>query len=92
MGNEPSEIVKELSEIEVNVDKEVKRFHVAVRQSSNGMNLKLTNASSERVRNAVSKAGKGAYHVFDYGDYKNCVIMAPEKTIPLTEWMKEEVA
>ena len=92
MGNEPSEIVKELSEIEVNVDKEVKRFHVAVRPGAQGFSLKLTDASSRRVRAAEEKAGKGAYNVFDYFDEKNCIIMAPEKTIPLTEWMKEEVA
>ncbi len=88
-SNEPSQIITSADDIEISVDKEVKRFHVAVRQSSNGMMLKLTDSSSEHVRKAVDKAGEGAYHVFHYGDYKNCVIMAPVSSQTLTEWAKE---
>lgn len=85
-ANEPSKIVTKPEDVQVSVDKEVRRFHVAVRMGSQGLSMKLTDASSRKVREAVAKAGEGAYYVFDYGDYKNCVILAPEKTVPLTEW------
>lgn len=85
-ANEPELTVNDPGEFTVSIDKEVKRFHVAVRRGGNGFSLKLTDASSERVRKACEKAGEGAYYLFDYEDYNNCVILAPDKQIPLTEW------
>jgi len=59
---------------------EVKRFHVAVRLSSNGLMLKLTDASTRKVRNAVEKAtekyGRKALYGFDL-DVQNAVIWIP---------------
>jgi hypothetical protein len=77
-GNEPIKTFTSLDEFEVQPDKVVKRFHVGVRRSGNGLSLKVTDAGSAKIRAAVEKAGKGAYHLFDYGDEKNAVIMAPD--------------
>ena len=89
-GNEP-EIVTTADDVTLNVDREVKRFHVAVRMGSQGLSLKCTDASTARIHREVEKAGDGAYYLFDYGDEKNCIIMAPEpgKTMTLTQWAKE---
>jgi hypothetical protein len=88
MANEPAYIIKEAKDITVITAKELKRFHVATRMSGNGMSIKCTPASSRRIEDAVAKAGEGAYYVFDYEDEKNCVIMVPDKTVSLTEYME----
>jgi hypothetical protein len=88
MANQPAYIIKEAKDITVITAKELKRFHVATRMSGNGMSMKCTDASSRRIEAAVTKAGEGAFYVFDYGDEKNCVIMVPDKTISLTEYME----
>ena len=85
MPNEPTKIVTDPAEVCVTLDKEVRRFHIAIRRSGNGLSLKLTDASSEKVRRAVEKAGDGAYYLFDH-DTQDAVIMKPEKSIPLTEY------
>jgi len=85
MPNAPNKIVTDPSQVCVTDDVEVKRFHIAVRCSSNGLMFKLTDASSRKVRAAVEKAGEGAYHVFDY-ETQDAIIMKPERTIPLTEY------
>ena len=89
MANEPEFVTESADDVTVYVDKEVKRFHVGLRRSGNGLMLKCTDASSARIEREVAKAGDGAYHVFDY-DVQDAVIMAPEpgKSITLTEWMK----
>lgn len=88
-GSKPVRICTDPADVQVCVDVEVKRFHVAVRMGSQGMSLKLTDASTAKVRREVAKAGDGAYYVFDYGDYKNCIIMRPDKAVPLSEWKEE---
>ena len=59
-------------------DIEVKRFRVGVRWGSQGFTLKVTDGGSRRIRREVSKAGDGAYHVFDYMT-QEAVIMKPAK-------------
>jgi ribosomal protein S6 len=88
-GSVPERIVTDPDQVLVSVDREVKRFHVAVRPGSQGLTLKVTDGGSRRIRREVEKAGEGAYHVFDYGDHDNAVIMAPEKTMTLREWFHE---
>ena len=56
--------------------KEVRRFRVAIRPSSNGMAMKLTDASSKRVRAATDKAGDEATYRFDY-ETQEAVIEVP---------------
>lgn len=93
--NVPAEIILNPADILVSKDVEVKRFHVAIRVSGNGLMLKCTDASSGRIRKAVEKAGEGAYHRFDYGS-QEAVIYAPEDSFSLSEWRdyfsKREVA
>ena len=89
MENEPELIVESADDVTVNVDKEVKRFHVGLRRSGDGLMIKCTDASSARIEREVAKAGDGAYYVFDY-DVQDAVIMAPEpgKSVTLKEWME----
>lgn len=81
----PCRIITDPDEVTVAWDKEVKRFRVGVRMGSQGFMLKVTDGGTRRIRAAVEKAGEGAYHVFDY-DTQEAVIMAPDKTMTLTEW------
>ena len=56
--------------------REVKRFRVAIRISSNGMMLKLTDAASEKLNKALDVAGPDAVYTFDY-DTQEAVISLP---------------
>jgi hypothetical protein len=84
----PSRVITDPAEILVFEDKLVRRFHVAVRRGDSGLLLKLTDASTGRVRKAVEHAGKGAYYEFDYGA-QEAVIMAPVRQLSLAEWAEE---
>ena len=82
----PARVVTSEDDVDVVVDKEVKRFRVGVRRgSSNPCLIKVTDGGSRRIRKAVAAAGDGAYHVFDY-ETQEAVILAPEKRVPLREW------
>lgn len=86
-SNEPERLLTK-NDFVVTKDIEVKRFHIAVRLSGNGLAYKLTDGSSRRVRSAVSKAGDGAYYKFDGDD---AVIFKPEgPAIPLEQWATHE--
>lgn len=85
-GKTPEKVITDPEKIVVFTSKVVKRFHVGVRTGSQGLSLKVTDGGSRRIRKEVEKAGKGAYHVFDYGDYENAVIMASDKEISLADW------
>lgn len=80
------------AEVEVVVPKEVNRFHVAVRMGGNGLVLKLTDASSRRVRRAVERAEVqhgNAWYEFDYATQEAVIFVAGEVT-PLVEWEKPQ--
>jgi hypothetical protein len=85
-GDKPKEHVTDIARYEVSIDKVVKRFKVGVRMGGQGMSLKVTDAGSRRIRKEVEKAGVGAYYVFDYDSDKNCIILAPDKVVPLAEY------
>jgi len=88
--SQPESVFTDPADIGVSIDKEVKRFHVAVRPGSNGLSLKVSDGGSRRIRKEVEKAGEGAYHVFDYYDYDNAVIMAPAgESVSLKQWMED---
>jgi len=78
----PERIVTDPAEVEVVEPREVRRFHVAVRRGSQGFTLKLTDASTRKVRAAVEKAGDEAWYVFDYST-QEAVILVPGETRPL---------
>lgn len=84
-ANEPAQIVTDPTEIGVITYREVKRFHVAVRRGSQGLSLKLTDASSTKLRKALEKAGDGATYWFD-GFSQDAVIMVPAEIVSLDNW------
>lgn len=88
-GSSPIRIITDPSEVLVSVDTEVKRFHVALRRGSQGLTMKLTDASSARVIKATEKAGEGAYYVFDY-ETQEAVILAPTSEQTLKSWAHEK--
>jgi hypothetical protein len=89
VDNAPARTVTSTDDIEVFVPREVKRFHVAVRPSGNGLSVKVTDGGTRRIRREVDKAGEDAYYAFDYGDYQNAVIFVPDGKISLTEWAEK---
>jgi|SRR5579883_539130 len=86
-ANEPERVITDPREIVVVVRREVKRFRIGVRRGGNGLSFKLTDASSRRVRAAVDKAGEDATYQFDY-DTQEAVILVPDKTVPLVEFVE----
>lgn len=83
--NKPERHITSAAEVEVVVAREVKRFRVGTKLSSSGMQVKVTDAGSRKIRDEVARAGAGAYHEFDYGT-QEAVIYAPAKVVPLNEW------
>ncbi|KPK66804.1 MAG: hypothetical protein AMS21_01225 [Gemmatimonas sp. SG8_38_2] len=88
-GSEPERVITDANEIDVVEAREVKRFHVAVRRSDNGLMLKVTDGGSRRIRRECEKAGEGSWYEFDYGDYNNAVIYVPGDTVTLAKWASE---
>jgi hypothetical protein len=90
-GNKP-ELQTDASAVVVTEYKEVKRFHVAIRRSSNGLSEKLTDASAEKLCKAIRRASKpdalATYH-FDYWT-QEAVILAPTGTTPLAEFIGKD--
>ena len=82
----PDRHITTVDEVVVATTKEVKRFHVAVRQA--GLSFKVTDGGSRRIRAEVEKAaakhGKPAGYRFDYGDYNNAVIYIDDSVVPLS--------
>ena len=87
----PSRVITDPAEVQVAEDKEVRRFHVAIRMGANSFRVKLTDGSTRRVRAAVAKAGEGAYYTFDY-DRQEAVIMAPSRVIPFPDWVASQTS
>jgi hypothetical protein len=90
-ANQPERMIVNPAEVSVSKDIEVKRFRVGIRVGGNGMQLKVTDGGSRRIRSAVAKAGDGAYHHFDYSS-QECVIYKPEQIISLPEWLVKHEA
>lgn len=90
-ANEPSRHITDPAEVDVITEQEVKRFHVATRMGGNGLSIKVTGGGTRRIHKEVEKAqekyGKPAWYAFDYGDYKNCVILVEGDRQPLPEWL-----
>lgn len=87
--SKPDHITTSESDVLVAVPKEVKRFHVAVRRGGNGLQYKLTDAASAKLRKAVSKAyeqySKESFYRFDYMT-QEAVIYIDDQLIPLAEY------
>jgi len=85
VGNKPREIVTAPHEISVVEPKEVKRFHVALQMGRQGLQMKCTDASTRKIRDAVEKAGEGAWYEFDYSTQDAVIYVAGEE-ISLKDW------
>ena len=85
VSNTP-QIITDPAEVEVTEDEEVNRFHVAVRMSSNGLTMKVTDGGSRRIKRAVAKAGEGAYYEFD-DETQEAVIYRPKSVVPIADWI-----
>jgi hypothetical protein len=79
-------IITDPAEVEVSVDREVKRFHIGVRMGAQGLALKVTDGGTRRIRKEVAKAGLNAYYEFDYST-QEAVIFASDKVVPLAEYI-----
>lgn len=84
-------LLSDPAEVEVVVPKEVKRFRVAVRMGASGTRIKLTDASSAKLRKALDKYGDESFYEFDYST-QEAVIFVSEKIISLTEFIGEQKA
>ena len=82
---QPEFIVTDPAEIGVYTAKEIKRFKIAVRRSGNGMSLKLTDGSTNKVNKAVEETGPGAFYQFDYYS-QEAIIYKQDELISLVEW------
>ncbi len=84
--NTPSKTITDPARIGVIKPMEIKRFHVAVRRSSNGLMFKLTDGSSRKLNAAVKKAGDGSWYEFDYETQEAVIFKPAADLIPLSEW------
>jgi hypothetical protein len=91
--SKPSRIINDPAEVMISIPKEYKRFRVAVRRGAQGLTLKLTDTSSHKLENAVSRAheetGKPSWYQFDYGT-QEAVIMIDDTLTPLNEYAREK--
>ncbi len=78
----------DINEVVVSIDKEVKRFHVAVER--HGLQMKVTDGGSRKISFEITRAGEGSYYTFDYGSEKNCIIYRQDKTVPLAEYAQQK--
>ena len=74
--------ITDSNDVIVEIPKEVKRFHVAIRRGSQGMSLKCTDASTRKIRTACAKAGDESWYEFDYMTQEAVIYVAAE-TRPL---------
>jgi hypothetical protein len=83
-------VITDPEEVEIVVPREAQRFHVATRMGSQGLSIKVTDGGTRRIKAAVAKAKEqygDAWYEFDYGDYKNAVILVPDRRIPISQYL-----
>jgi len=89
-SNAPDRIITSADDIDVFESKVVKTLRIAVRVGSQGFTLKLTDASTSKVNEALKKAGSGSFYRFGGWDGKDCEIHAITGTITLAEWLQKK--
>ena len=70
----------------VKLFKEVKRFHVGLKQGS-GFGVVLSDASNRKLKRLLNEI-PGSHYQFDY-ERQDAVIVVPDKVTTLKEWMNE---
>lgn len=81
----PQNIITDPAEVYLYTQKEVKRYHIAVRLGSNGLRVKVTDASSRHINATLEKSGPDAFYEFDYCT-QEAVFYLPDSTLTLKEW------
>jgi len=84
----PGMIVTSEAHVVVVVPKEVYRFPVHVRPGDQGMRVKLTDASSERLRKVMARYSERhdyVHYEFDYME-QEAVIFASDDPVPLSQY------
>jgi hypothetical protein len=79
--------ITSLDELEIIVGREVRRFRVGLRRGAQGLTIKLTDASSRKLRTACSRVAEehgDSWYEFDYST-QEAVIFASGERFPLTE-------
>lgn len=84
----PERVIEDIAEVFVTIPRLVRKFRVGIRRGAQGMCLKVTDKGSRKIRAAVEKAGDDAWHEFDY-DTQEALIFAPDRTLPIVDWAKE---
>jgi hypothetical protein len=84
----PAFIVTDPAEIEVVTYGERKRFKVSLRRSGNGLSLKLTDHSNDRLNRELEKAGEGSTYYFDY-ETQEAVVITPKAALTLADWINQ---
>lgn len=88
VGSKPDEIITDPGEISVVTPREVRRLRVAIRMGSQGFMLKCSEVSSRKIRDAVMRAGEGAWHEFDYSSQEAVIYVAGQE-VSLADWMRK---
>ena len=87
--NQPSFVTTSENDVIVEVPVEFKRFRISLRGSSNGLSLKLTDASTAKIRRGVDQAaektGKDAWYEFDYENQQAIIFVSGTQT-PLKDY------
>lgn len=81
----PQRIVTDPAQVEVVTHRQVRRLRVAIRPGY-GLSLRLTDAASARLRNALDEIGPGAVYVFEGNE---AILFAEESRTPLVQWLAE---
>ena len=83
--------ITSMDDVVVVVPEEVKRFHVAIREGSQGLSVKVTDGGTRRIWKEIAKAkekyGRDAWYAFDYYDHNNAVIFVDSDPTPFRDWL-----
>ncbi len=94
-AGEITRIIKDSAEVVVEIPKEVRRFHVAIRRGSQGMSFKLTDGSTNKLHKIIEKVSKeynkDAWYEFDYSSQEAVIYIAESET-PINEWSASPVS
>jgi len=86
----PERIITDIALVRVSMWREVKRIKVSTRMGTQGLTIKLTDASADRLRQTLArlsrKHGKDTTYGFDYNT-QEAVISVEDEAIPLADWL-----
>lgn len=85
VGEEDFIHITDVKDVGVLYYKEIDRFPVSVQRGPSGLEWKLTDDSSQRIKEEVEHFGEGCWYEFDYPN-QEAVIYTTAETIGLEEW------